>query len=340
MVVVALRFPEDPESFRVSLARLLEFQNSPLAPLVHSAAASLIEVDYDNWDGGQTYFQLELAVPMPVFAQVEPELRETERLLFEKAEKLVPTGNSHLREVRIAPSTQQLEDGDVPDSNGDHLWDPIGYFRLFLSHVAAHRVRVAELKVELQLLGVAAFVAHADIEPATDWPDEIELALRTMQALAALLTPDFHDSKWTDQEVGFALARRTLILPIRLGLDPYGFLARVQGAPGRIDNPKAIALDIVDIPLRHGQTSTTMVASLVSALERSPSYVATNAILDRLKKRQDLTPEQLSRLRITPERNSNVGRAYTAAIKIEQILRAHGVVEIPKRHGPDDEIAF
>lgn len=337
--LVPLRFPEDPEGFRVNLARLLAFQNSPLAALVYSAAASLIEVGYDNWDGGQTSFQLELAVPMPVFAQVEPQLRETERLLFEKAEKLVPTGNRHLREVRLVPSTQQAEDEDAQGSSGDHLWQPSGYFRLFLSHVAAHRVRVAELKGELQLFGVAAFVAHADIEPATDWPDEIELALRTMQALVALLTADFHDSKWTDQEVGFALARRTLILPIRAGLDPYGFLGRVQGTPGRIDNPKGIALDIVDILLRHGQTSTTMVEALVTALERSPSYVATNGILDKLKTRTDLTAEQLSRLRNALGANSNVGNAYTAPIKIAQVLKAHGVVETAAGP-PDDDIPF
>ncbi len=28
-----------------------------------------------------------------------------------------------------------------------------------------------------------------------------------MDALAALLTTDFHDSNWTDQEVGFAIGR-------------------------------------------------------------------------------------------------------------------------------------
>jgi len=34
-----------------------------------------------------------------------------------------------------------------------------------------------------------------------------------MDAMAALITPDFHDSKWTDQEVGWALVREFTYYP-------------------------------------------------------------------------------------------------------------------------------
>ena len=32
-----------------------------------------------------------------------------------------------------------------------------------------------------------------------------------MHVLVALLTPDFHESKWTDQEVGFAIGKGVLV---------------------------------------------------------------------------------------------------------------------------------
>jgi hypothetical protein len=51
----------------------------------------------------------------------------------------------------------------------------------------------------LRSFGVSAFVAHENIEP-TKWQDEIEKALLSMNALAAILMPGFHESKWTDQE--------------------------------------------------------------------------------------------------------------------------------------------
>ena len=49
-----------------------------------------------------------------------------------------------------------------------------------------------------------------------------------MDAFVALLTEGFHDSLWTDQEVGFALSRGVPILAVRLGKDPYGFIGKFQ----------------------------------------------------------------------------------------------------------------
>ncbi len=76
--------------------------------------------------------------------------------------------------------------------------------------------------------GVDTFVAHDDIEPTREWQDAIEAALRTCDALCALMTSDFIESKWCDQEVGFAIARRKLVVAVKLGTDPYGFIAKYQ----------------------------------------------------------------------------------------------------------------
>jgi hypothetical protein len=51
-----------------------------------------------------------------------------------------------------------------------------------------------------------------------------------MDGFVALLTTEFHDSDWTDQEVGYALARRVPIISVRMGRDPYGFLGKFQAA--------------------------------------------------------------------------------------------------------------
>jgi hypothetical protein len=53
-------------------------------------------------------------------------------------------------------------------------------------------------------------------------------ALRTCEVLVAYLTPAFHESRWTDQEVGWALGREVVIIPIQAGVVPYGFLAAYQ----------------------------------------------------------------------------------------------------------------
>lgn len=85
------------------------------------------------------------------------------------------------------------------------------------------------MKDALARLGISAFVAHADIKPTKEWQDEIENALASMEGFVALLTGGFHDSDWTDQEVGFAVARGVPIIAVRLGKDPYGFIGKFQG---------------------------------------------------------------------------------------------------------------
>jgi hypothetical protein len=57
---------------------------------------------------------------------------------------------------------------------------------------------------------------------------EIEKALRTCDGLATYLTSDFSASVWTDQEVGYCLARNVAIVPIRIDVNPYGFVGKYQ----------------------------------------------------------------------------------------------------------------
>jgi hypothetical protein len=114
-------------------------------------------------------------------------------------------------------------------------------FRVFLSHRSKSKKKAADLKERLALFGVSCFVAHQDVSPTKAWQDEIELALHSMDAFVALMTKGFHDSLWTDQEVGFAFARAVPIVTLRLGADPYGFIGKFQAlscsleaAPARI----------------------------------------------------------------------------------------------------------
>lgn len=55
--------------------------------------------------------------------------------------------------------------------------------------------------------------------------------LREASLLIAVVSPNFADSEWTDQEVGFALARGIPVLPVNAGKPPYGFLGHIQAVP-------------------------------------------------------------------------------------------------------------
>lgn len=102
--------------------------------------------------------------------------------------------------------------------------------RLFISHEAAHRGKVGKLAETLNTHGISTFVAHQDVEPTSEWRNEILNALNTMTHFVALLTDGFHGSSWTNQEVGYSFGRDTPRLFVKLSkVDPSG-LANAEQA--------------------------------------------------------------------------------------------------------------
>ena len=113
------------------------------------------------------------------------------------------------------------------ETNVSSLWRA-GYYRLFISHLTKDKVAISNLKKCLARYGIDCFVAHEDIEPSKEWIKEIKKALRSADALCAVFSPGFCESKWCDQEVGTALGRRIPVISIKKGADPHGFLSEFQ----------------------------------------------------------------------------------------------------------------
>jgi len=319
------KFHLSVETVVATLAELFRAQGKHVAcETVENAKARIEETGYDNWDGGQYYYTLVLELPMKVFAQVEADVPKMEKFISGKfAKVLPPAGNQWLREVAIRPV---LEDPAktlgqrVAPVDVERLWKP-GMFRLFLSHVSKHKVAVSKLKLQLGKYGIASFIAHEDIEPSLEWQNEIELALRSMHVLVALLTPDFHQSKWTDQEVGIALGKGTLVIPVRLGLDPYGFMGKVQGLPGDLDFPAGIASSLVDLLLKHKTTTDKMQEALIVGLEQAASFDASKVVTKKIAGLRHISTAQLERMEAAVKKNSQVKNSFDVPERIQQIVQ-------------------
>lgn len=107
--------------------------------------------------------------------------------------------------------------------------------RLFLSHRAKDKKATAKVAQQLRDRGHGTFVAHQDIQPTHEWRDEIVHALNTMTHFVALVGEGFHDGSWTDQEIGYAFARREVRrIFVKLSrADPKGLAGFEQAiAPG------------------------------------------------------------------------------------------------------------
>jgi hypothetical protein len=176
------------------------------------------------------------------------------------------------------------------------FWEE-GHFKLFLSHLSSFRETTGALQRALHGFGISAFVAHVDIEPTREWQDEIEAGLFSMDALAAILMPGFKESNWTDQEVGIAVGRGVLVIPIMRGLNPYGFISKFQGLDADGKNVGQVADAIFKILATSPKTRTRMLSCLVETTVASASEDDALAKLMHLGSVKDLPASHLQKLR-------------------------------------------
>jgi|GEM_PF-3243907 hypothetical protein len=182
------------------------------------------------------------------------------------------------------------------------IWEDDGY-RLFLSHKSEVSKEANRLKKQLSVYGVSAFVAHTSIRPTLAWQAEIENALYSMDGLAALMTKDFHESEWTDQEVGFALGRHVPTIPVRLGKNPYGFLGRIQALSSSWDTA---AEDIVKLLIAYD----VMFDAYLQAIRDCGSYDDANLLAGILPSIEQLDDNQVAALVDAYNSNEQVHGSY------------------------------
>lgn len=179
-------------------------------------------------------------------------------------------------------------------SDNPSFWKE-GYFRLFLSHLASFKVTTAHLKGALEKYGISAFVAHDDIEPSKEWQNEIESGLRTMDGFCPLLMDGFKESNWCDQEIGFAVARNVLIIPVRKKLDPYGFIMKYQGIQGEGKNIDQVAYLIFDTIAKSPKTKHKMMNILCTLISTSTDVSEASNRLDILMKVDEIPRDILEK---------------------------------------------
>ena len=167
-----------------------------------------------------------------------------------------------------------------------------GSTRIFLSHVAIYQKDAMELKEALAKFGMAAFVAHKDIDPSAEWQVEIEYALSSMDLLVALLTVEFNQSPWANQEVGIAYERKVPIFPIDRGSLPAGFISKLQALRCRSMSGEQVALKLLESFLKRPELSSLAVDAFITAVSTAYSFNYANSLAELLPHIDYLSPIQ------------------------------------------------
>ena len=195
-----------------------------------------------NWNGGIDYYHIIVRIPVKTFKQLEKKnlLADYEKALQDSYDIAMRGENSSIQLTGVC--FQPVSEGiDSIGNNTDTSMWANGYFRLFISHLTKDKIAARNLKICMKEYGIDCFVAHEDIRISREWEIEIENALFSMDALCAIVTPDFRNSDWCDQEVGIALGQKKAVLPISKEMMPYGFSGKYQALKSAGKNANEIA---------------------------------------------------------------------------------------------------
>ena len=202
-------------------------------------------------------------------------------------------------------------------------WKP-NTFRLFISHVSANHVFAQDLATQLNdHCGISGFVAHEDISPDTEWQDEIEEALNSMDGLLAILSDGFSQSTWCNQEIGWALGASKICVSLRAGEDPPGFAGRFQAVRMGDGNPLRIAREIFDILAKNEKTAERLAITASLNLLHAPTWEHIN----------DVNFPCLNSLTVFPEEAlDNIERSFDENWRMKSAFKAGEIRRILKKH--------
>ena len=239
--------------------------------------------------------------------------------------------------AHLGIETQNVDVSPVPEFWGQNR------LRIFISHLFEHKLYAKKLQKELSIRGMTAFVAHVDIKPNAEWLMEIERALRTCDALVALLHPNFNESAWTDHEVGFALGRDVPVFGVDLGVTPYGLIGKNQAFKGAGKSEQEVAIQLFHSMRSNPQTSAGLADFIANMFLASGDLAKASERFDWLENLPNWKKGLSNSLVAGLESNEIIGGDTDLSGRVLDLVRKHEPEMLPPESdfdSLDDEIPF
>ncbi len=190
----------------------------------------------------------------------------------------------------------------------------------FISHHHDDVAIANELASMLRVFGMQGFLAHRDLLSGAEWREELKLRLGEAKLMVAVLSPNYIVSDWTDQEVGYAVARGIPILPVSAGAVPYGFIGHIQAvrwgdeaAEGDNFLGSGRHWSRAQLAERKGNIGKALIRigainrpDIIASLVTSPSWDDTRALLACIGNLDDLSPSETQVLASAAASNNEV----------------------------------
>jgi hypothetical protein len=155
------------------------------------------------------------------------------------------------------------------------------------------------------------------------WQHEIEKGLATMEVMLTLITTDFHDNVWTNQEIGYALGNSIPIIALKLGnKDPAGFIAERQALKADPEHPELAAEDIQKIIAEKLGQRARLQPALIAAFAATPDFLQAKIRFQRLERPvAALSDKELAQLLAAFEANPQLHNAIYLVNEYNRFMR-------------------
>ena len=211
-----------------------------------------------------------------------------------------------------------------------------GFLKLFVSHLSENKERMSAMKKEFEKWGISAFIAHEDIEPLREWRNEVEAALETMEVMVAVVQPGFKESDWCCQEVGYALGRKIDIIPLRVGMDPFGFFGKYQGIQIKGKTPADASNEVTNLLLKKPKHR----AKLIQCIGKAFSSLKSNDKISKIELLDSWEVFTDNQLKVLLERSSLSAYEKKSLRNIINLVGAFEVIKETKEVDDWDDIPF
>ncbi|MHB8067986.1 MAG: toll/interleukin-1 receptor domain-containing protein [Desulfobaccales bacterium] len=201
--------------------------------------------------------------------------------------------------------------------------------KIFLSYSNADKELASKVKRVLESYNLEVFLAHDDIEPSAEWIDTILAELKACDIFIPILTDNFDDSNWTDQESGIAFAFNKLIVPLKVTVDPHGFISRFQALKLITTNIKASLEKLIKVLGSKPVIGDLTKDALINKFADSWSFDNATANTELLLSINDYNSRQLTDIIRHTIANAQINHSFRARDLLREFATKHKKVIEP-----------
>ena len=184
---------------------------------------------------------------------------------------------------------------------------------VFISHSNEEKTKAGELKEKLQNESMRVFLAHDDIDGGEEWMKSLYENIQYCDVFLVLLSKQYHQANYTDQETGVAYAMNKPMIPITIdGTDPYGFMAKYQATKATLPFSEEKIDEIRNLIFAHTKQGQEMINGLIHQLQEAYTFANANVVGNMLFSYTKFSKEQLNNIAKAVIENNQVRGAWTA----------------------------